>query len=46
MIAVFDAVINVAAAGAAERRVVEAGGAERFGEIFLERMGGFFEVKL
>ena len=41
LVPVFDAVIDVAAAGAAERGVVEAGGAEGFGEIFVEGVDGF-----
>ena len=41
VIAVFDTVVEMAAAGAAERGVVEAGGTEGFGEIFLKGVDGF-----
>ncbi len=41
LITVLDAIIDVAAAGAAEGGVVEAGGPESLGEIFLKSMDGF-----
>ncbi len=40
VVPVFDAVVDVAAAGGAERGVVEAGGTEGFGEIFVEGVDG------